>query len=190
MADLSAMRGHLGRIRQEVLSSPVFQSGRPDSGDKAAVESQRFGRMAGTVVLIVRELNSAQSLIRMREQGLRKTPRDHRYALQQSIAQQSENVRLLLDDAQGLADSICDLLERNGVLNPFQQAKGMLDLIKELEKNAGKDAQTLVSQVVGATKQDVISPAHPGGADVSVGGVLNLIVFIYLGLKVMQKRLQ
>jgi len=190
MADMSILRAQLDRVRRELVSSPVFASGRPDDANKAAEEALRLERLADSVALILRELNSSASLLRVREQQLQKVPPAQRYSAQQSIRQLSENVRLLRDDAQSLAELIRDLLDRNGVLNSVQKAKNVLDLMEDLEKAAGHDAGAMAAQTLHATGHDAVYSAHTGGSPLAVGGVLNLIVFIYLGLKVAQKKLQ
>jgi len=187
---MSILRARLDRVRRELIDSPVFGSGRPDEANKADEEALRFERLADNVALILRELNSTASLLRLREQQLQKVPLGQRYSAQQSIRQLSENVRLLRDDAQSLAELIRNLLDRNGVLNSVQKAKSILDLIEDLQKAAGHDADALASQTLHATKQDAVYGAQTGGSPVAMGGVLNLIVFIYLGLKVAQKKLQ
>jgi hypothetical protein len=188
MADLSAMRAQLGRWRQELLASPVFVTGRPDNAAKAVEEANRLEKMAEGLKLILRELNSHESLLRARENQLRNTPPQQRYSAEQSLRQLSENVQSVRNEAQGLADLVHDLLDRSGLLSPIQKAKDLIDLAKDLDKLAGKDADAAVAQVLHVPRQTTLGPASIGGSQVTVTGVAGLIAFVYLGIKVLQKK--
>jgi hypothetical protein len=89
MAGIAAMRGQLVRIRQEIIGSPVFTTGRPDDDAKVIEEAKRLERLAQSVALILRELKSAESLVHLRQQHIHKVHQDQRYSAQQSLKQQA-----------------------------------------------------------------------------------------------------
>jgi hypothetical protein len=190
MADISAMRGQLVRLRQDLFLSPVFVAGRPDDADKVQEEWKRLGRIADSVKLIIRELNSAENLLLARESQLRKVPPAQRYSAEQSLKQLAENVRTLREEAQSLADLARDLLDRNGLLNPLQKAQSLMELAGNLEKGAGQEAQVLVAQAIQAAKQPAyVLPSNPG-SPLTISGVTGLVAFVYIAIKVLQKKLE
>ena len=183
MADLSLMRAHIAQISQQVLQSPVFQAGRPDSDDKAQQEAARLEKFAESLRLIVRDLNSSESLIRLRESELRTLPRDRRWSAEQSLKQLGENLRAVKQEAEALARLVRDLLDRNGLLNPAQKAKAVMDLINELEKTAGHELQAQIAQM----QHPAIGPPSPGS--ISVAGIVPSIAFAYLAIKLLARKL-
>lgn len=182
MADLSAMRAHIAQISQQLLLSPVFQTGRPDSAEKAEQEAARLERFRESLWLIVRDLNSSESLIRLRESELRTLPRDRRWSAEQSLKQLGENLRGVKQEAEALAKLVRDLLDRNGLLNPVQKAKAVMDLMNELEKTAGHELQAQIAQMQHTT----IGPASPGS--ISAAGIIPSIAFAYLALKLLARK--
>jgi hypothetical protein len=188
MAEISAIRGQLARLRQEILTSSVFVAGRPDSAAKVTEEANRLERVASALQIILRDLHSTENLLRLRESQLRKVPHSQRYSAEQSLKQLAENVRTLGSDAKALADLIRDLLDRNGLLNPMQKAKDFIDLAGDLDKIAGHDEQHLLAQVLQASKQPSLGPASLGGSPFTFSGVAGLIAFAYVGIKLLQKR--
>jgi hypothetical protein len=188
MADLSAIRGQLARLRQEILTCSVFMAGRPNDATKAAEEASRLERIATNLQIILRDLQSGENLLRVRESQLHQVPQQQRYSAQQSLNQMAENVRALSSDAKILAELVRDLLDRNGLLNPMQKAKDFLDLAGDLDKICGHEAQHLLSQVR-YSKQPSLGPASVGGSPLSLSGVMGLFAFMYVAVKVLQKRL-
>lgn len=163
MADLSTIRAQLAGLRQRIQASPVFVAGRPDSADKATEEANRLELIANTIQIIVRDLNSNEHLLRARESQLRSVPHQHRYSAEQSLKQLAENVRALRNGAQALAELVRELLDRNGLLNPIQKAKDIIDLGGELDRIAGHEAHVLVAQTLRASKQATLGPDSLGG---------------------------
>ncbi|WP_321478120.1 hypothetical protein [uncultured Paludibaculum sp.] len=188
MADLAAISAQLDRLHQELIASRVFVAGRPDSGAKAAEESSRLERVAENLRIIVRDLNSSESMLRVRESQLRSTPPHQRYSTEQSLRQLTENVQAVRSKAQKLADLVRELLDRNGLLNPIQKAKGILDLASDLDKVVGQEAQAQVAQLLHASRQTILSTPSVGGPIPSVSGVVGLVAFAYLGIKLLQKK--
>jgi hypothetical protein len=183
MADLSAMRANIARIRQQLLLSPVFQRGRPDSAEKADQEAAKLERFAENLRLIIRDLGSSEALIRLRESELPTIPRERRYSAEQSLQQLGENVRAVKEEAEALAQLVKDLLESNGLLNPIQRSKAMMDLMKELEKTAGHELQAQIAQM-GHTS---IGPVPHGS--ISIAGIIPPLAFAYLALKLLIRKL-
>lgn len=188
MADIAAISAQLDRVRQELMALPVFVAGRPDSGVKAAEQERRLGRIAENLQIIVRDLSSNESMLRARESQLRSIPPHQRYSAQQSLRQLTENVQAVLSKAQSLAELVQELLDRNGLLNPVQKAKGLLDLARDLDKVVGQEARAQVSQVLHAPRQTTLGTTSVGGPTPSISGVAGLVVFAYLGVKLLQKK--
>ena len=182
------MRAQLAIIRQEILRSPVFVAGRPDSADKAGKEAVRLAKLSETVLIIVRDLKSSESLIRLREKALWNIPRDRRFSAEQSLKQLGKNIGELRQEAEALAELLRDLLDRNGLLNPIQKTKAILDLLKDLEKTVGHEAQAQLAQIHQPV-QDTIGPSTPGGPPLTLSGIAPLLVFVFLAIKIVQRKL-
>lgn len=188
MADLSAMRGQLDRMRHDILTCSVSVAGRPDDATKATDEAIRLEGIAENLRIILRDLKSSENLLRVREAQLRTAPPQQRYSAEQSSKQLAENVRAVSSEAKALAELVRDLLDRNGLLSPMQKAKDFIDLAGDLDKTCGHEAQHLLAQL-SYSKQPSLGPASAGGPPVSFSGLAGLIAFVYVGVKVLQKRL-
>jgi len=188
MSDLSGIRAQLARWHQQLLASHAFVAGRPDSDTKAAEEMNRLQQIAGGLEIILRDLKSSESSLRARENQLRKIPLQQRFSAEQSLKQLTENVQAVRKEAQELADLVRDLLERNGLLNPVQKAKDLIDLAKDLDKVLGNQTDGGVTQVLYVPKETTLGPFPPATSHLSVSGVAGLIAFVYLGIKVLQKK--
>jgi hypothetical protein len=187
MTDLRMIRASLDRVRQQILASPVFVSGRPDSEAKATDEAKRLETILKDLNVVIRDLRSSENLVLLRESQLRKVPHQQRYSAQQSLRQMAENIRALGTDARALADLLKDLLDRNGLLNSMQKAKNFIDLADDLEKVSGHQMQHLLREVL-YPKQDILSPAPAAHPTATLADVAGLIAFAYLALKALQRK--
>jgi hypothetical protein len=185
MADLSAIRANIAVMKQQLLNSPVFVTGRPDSAAKAEKEATRLEQFSESLRITIRDLNSSESLIRLRESELKTIPRDRRWSAEQSLKQLGENVRAVKQEAEALAELVRDLLDRNGLLNPIQKTKAIVDLLKEFERGSGSDAQAILQHV---SSRATIGPP-PAGA-ISLAGIAPALAFVYIALKILARRLR
>jgi hypothetical protein len=181
MADLSAIRANIAQMKQQLLNSPVLVTGRPDSAAKAEKEAARLEQFGESLRTIIRDLNSSESLIRLRESELKTIPRDRRWSAEQSLKQLGENVRAVKQEAEALAELVRDLLDRNGLLNPIQKTKAIIDLLREFEK--GSDMQAILQH---ATSRATIGPPQAGS--ISLTGIVPALAFVYLALKILARK--
>ena len=145
--------------------------------------------LAESLRLIVRDLNSSESALRVRESQLSNVPKEQRWSAEQSLRQLAENVREVNQEAQALADLIRELLDRNGLLNTMQKAQGIIDLAKDLERTAAHEVQAQIAQTLQAATHATIGPASQGVAPLSVSGIAAVVAFAYVAVKAIQRRL-
>ncbi len=183
MAELSAIRANIAHMKQQLLNFPVFVTGRPDSAAKAEKEATRLEQVRETLRIIIRDLNGNESQIRLREAELKTIPRDRRWPAEQSLKQLGENVREVKQEAEALAELVRDLLDRNGLLNPIQKTKAIIDLLKELEKGSGSEMQAILQH---ATSRATIGPPQAGSN--SLTGIVPALAFVYLALSILARK--
>jgi hypothetical protein len=159
MASSSEMRLIIAQLRCRVMQSPVFVVGRPDSAAKADKAAVQLETISDTLHVIIRDLASSESMIRVRQAELRRIPYDRRWSARQSLSQLGEDLNAVKLEAEALADLVKDLLIRNGVLNPVQKTKALIDLMKELEKAAGHE---LPAQLTMLRHETTIGPVPHG----------------------------
>lgn len=184
MLDISGMRGTLARMKQQILLSPVFAAGRPDSFDKSQQEAARLQAVSESLRLIIRELNNSEKLAQVRESSLKALPRDQRWSSEQSLRQLAENARVLRGEAQALAELVRDLLDRNGLLNPIQKTKAIADLLKDFERTAGHELQADIQHITSGT---ILREAGGSATSISMSSVVPTLAFVYLGLKLLAR---
>jgi hypothetical protein len=184
MADLSAICAQLIRIRQELNASQVFTSGRPDEAEKADQENVFLENIKRQLEVLIRELNSRQSSLQSRQKQLWNVPLNQRYSAGQSLRQQSSNVEEAYRLAKILADTVRTLLDRNGLLNPVQKAKDIIELGEEIERTLHPEMNPLASSAL----HTYIRPATADPAHLDAGGVSALIAFSLLAVSYFQKK--
>ena len=190
MATLATLRAQLAEIRNQLTQSPVFSMGRPPEKEEAEREEQRLKRIDEQLQLIRRELISSASLIELQKRALpHKVSRDQRWQAAQSLAQRSENVRSVLEEAEGLARWLFDLLKKNGMMSPMQMGKELTDLLENFEKSAEN-----ISAAREAIQHVTAGPAYipapgPSASDVpQLHAVGPLITFAILAIRWWKKR--
>ena len=134
MITMSALKIQLAAVRSTLIQMPVFSSGRPDDDGAALKLATRLDEIKGRLEIILRDLKSSDSQVRVQSENLRKVPLEHRWSAQDSVKQRTRDIAEAMEEAQKLADLVKDLLAKNGLITPIQAGQKTGDLLKDLEK--------------------------------------------------------
>ncbi len=138
MSTLNTIAAHLFKIRQALVSHPVFARGTGVAIDDSAYvrEAEELERLSDTLDLLIRNLKNHQNLLSAREQGLWNVPRDRRYAAASSIGQQQADAQRVMQTANELRRLLDDLLRRNATVNDGDIADKVGEFIKQWHERA------------------------------------------------------
>ncbi len=181
MADLPFIRARLQHIRQGLTPFLlVYLVGAPEK-DEASRRTIELERIADQLALIIRDLQSSQQLIQARQEALYNVPRDSRWSEAQSLNQQDRALGDLIKEAEGLAQSVRDILDRNGLLSPIQKGMRLKDLVENFEKNQAQMHAT--SAFLSQPRFPTIHRQTETGVEVGFSSLVPVLIFAYLGIK-------
>jgi hypothetical protein len=138
MSTLNTITAHLFKIRQTLVSHPVFARGSGVAVDDPANvrEAEELERLSDSLDLLLRNLRNHQPLLSAREQGLWNIPRDRRYAAASSVGQEQADVQRLMQAANELRRLLDDLLRRNGTVSEGDVADKVGEFVKQWYERA------------------------------------------------------
>ena len=138
MSTLNTIAAHLFKIRQTLVSHPVFVRGTGVAVDDSAYVrvAEELDRLSDALDLLIRNVRNHQNLLSVREQGLWNVPRDRRYAAASSIGQQQADAQRVMQTANELRKLLDDLLRRNGTVSEGDIADKVGEFIKQWHERA------------------------------------------------------
>lgn len=186
MADLAWIRDFLAKTQKELLKDSVLTGGRSDDFWKAGDEAVRLKDIEITLESILQNLKSSESMLRFRQFLLPKVPRGKRYADKKSVEGQLESVEAVKKQAEALADTVKDLLVKNGILTPGQISEKVETLVEQLQHTTGLGEHFGKALTLQEIAQGAILP--PPGMPLEMGGVPVIVLFVYLAVKALRSK--
>jgi hypothetical protein len=160
--------------------------GRPQSELEADRIDERLEQIGEHLRIMMRNLRNSAHLLELQRQSVRKNvPRNERWSAAESVNQKMKNVSDAQQEAKQLADDVNELLRKNGLLNPPELAKEMLENVDEIfEREMGFHTSELQQIAHGP----VVTGPHASLAEDPTVAVMKLGIFAYLGIKWLKKK--
>ena len=180
MADLYMIATRLQLMQSQL--SPFMQAffkGAPEDVPERNLRLSELERMADNLKLIVRDLQSEQNRVQMMQRNLGNVPRDNRWSANQSLDQQNKNLQNVKKEAEGLAEAIRQLMDKNGFLSPIQATMKFQELLENLERTA--DQGQAIHQIIVEFGGPAITQAH--AEQPAVSSMIPALVFVIYGIR-------
>jgi hypothetical protein len=161
----------------------AFFVGAPEKKSERDRRLNELNAIADSLKIMVRDIQSEQKLLEVRQSGIGNLPRDSRFSASQSIGQRQRDLTGLRRELEDLAEVVRNLLEKNGFLSSIQAGEKLNRLVENFLKGA-ENAQAIAE--MGVPNGPAIMQAHDTGP---ASSIVPVIVFIYLGIKKLKERI-
>jgi hypothetical protein len=180
MVELSMVTTRLQLMQQQLhpMMNAFFQ-GAPEDVEERNRRLAELERMGENVRIIVRDIRSEQNRLEVAQRNMGGLPRDNRWSANQSLNQRQQDLQNAVMQAQGLAESIRQLMDKNGFLSKPQMAMKLMDLIENMEKSA--EQGQAIHQIISELGGPAITQAPAEHASVST--LVPVLVFVIYGIR-------
>jgi hypothetical protein len=180
MVDLNMITTRLQQMRQRLGPlMDAFVKGAPEEAEERNLRAAELEQINNNLRIIVRDIRSEQNRLEAAQRSLGNVPRDNRWSANQSIDQQKKNLQDARKQAEGLAEAIRQLMEKNGFLTPVQMSMKLMDLVENIEKSA--DHAQAIHQIMSELGVPLISMQKAEAP--SISALIPVVVFIIYGIR-------
>jgi hypothetical protein len=180
MVELNMVTTRLQLMQQKVRPMlDAFFLGAPEEVEERNLRLAELDRIGEDLRIMFRDICSEQNRLEVAQRNMGGISRDNRWAANQSINQRQQNLQNAFMVAQGLAESIRQLMDKNGFLSKPQMVMKLMDLIENMEKSA--EQGQAIHQIM--TKLGMPAISLPPAEHASVSTLVPVLVFAIYGIR-------
>jgi len=183
MLNLNTIRASLQQMQGQLIPlMDAFFKGASDNETERNSRLRQLQTIENRLIIIIRDLNSAQHLQDARQSGIPNLPRDARYSAEQSIKQRQKDLAAIRKQAEDLAEAVRDIFDANGLWSRTQRAMKFGDLVENIMKAAENQHSLGELGIPNGPAYSAIHDTTP------LSGIVPVFVFIYLAIQKLKQK--